>query len=431
MAAVEPAAARHPLTGPPAPDARAARAASRTGLYLHVPFCAVRCGYCHFSSGPLSSARVERYLAAIAREAALRAPLARGVRFTSAFIGGGTPSALSARAFGRLWSVVRDHFAFAPDAEITLEANPETVKPALLDAWRTAGVNRLSMGAQSFDEAELRRLGRVHGPGRPGDAFVLARGAGFERLSLDLMYGFPGHTAATWERTLDAALALEPGHLSAYCYIPEEDTPMGRETLADPSLLPSPEEQAARYEELGARMGAAGFRHYETSNFARPGEEVRHHLVYWLRRDYLALGPSAHGLWDGVRYANAYGLEAWAGALERAEDPSQREPATAASAADEIVMLALRLEDGLQPDDHGADAWAQVRARHGLALAAAVAGGRLEAHGDGWRVAPRHRFVADDIIAWVLARARDGAVDTLPARSVTSAPCPIPSCPAA
>lgn len=410
---------------------RPARDAARTGLYLHVPFCAVRCAYCDFSSGPLSAARVERYLAAVAREAAMRAESARGVRFTSAFVGGGTPSALSARAFRTLWAIVRDHFEFVPGAEITLEANPETVKPALLDAWRGGGVNRLSMGAQSFDPAELARLGRIHGPAKPGEAFALARRAGFERLSLDLMFGYPGHGPATWSRTLDAALALEPGHLSAYCFIPEDATPMGRAALEGAATLPSPDAQAERYEELTARLGSAGFRCYETSNFCLPGAEARHNLVYWLRRDYLGLGPSAHGLWRGVRYANAYGLEAWAAALERGEDPSAREPATAASVADEIVMLGLRLEDGLDPSDHDPADWALVTARHGAALAAAAREGRLEAHGGGWRVAPRHRFIADDVIAWVVARARTSAFDTLPRASVTSLPCPIPSCPAA
>jgi len=429
MAPMEPTAARDPLTA--AAEPRVARDAARVGLYLHVPFCAVRCAYCDFSSGALSAARVERWLAAMALEAARRAPAAAGIRFTSAFVGGGTPSAIAARTFGALWSVVRDHFEFAPGAEITLEANPETVKPALLEAWRGAGVNRLSMGAQSFDAAELARLGRVHGPGKPGEAFALARSAGFERLSLDLMFGYPGHGPATWARTLDAALALEPEHLSAYCFIPEDATPMGHAALAGDVALPSPDEQASRYDELATRVEAAGFRGYETSNFCRPGREARHNLVYWLRRDYLALGPSAHGLWDGVRYANAYGFEGWAAALERREDPASREPETAASRADETVMLALRLEDGLDPRDHGPAAWNEVIARHGAALSAAAREGRLEQRGGGWRIAPQHRFVADDVIAWILARAPGAAFDTLPQRSVSSTACPIPSYPAA
>jgi oxygen-independent coproporphyrinogen-3 oxidase len=405
LAALEPYLPADPLsaTGGEGPS-RAARAEARTGLYLHVPVCAKRCDYCDFATGALSSAAVERWLSALEFEAARRAESAHGVTFTSVFVGGGTPSSLSARHFARAWKSIGDHFAIAPSAEITLEANPESVRPALLDAWAEAGVNRLSMGAQSFDSGELERLGRIHGPEKPGEAFAQARAHGFRRLSLDLMFGFPGHGSETWTPTLDAAIALEPEHLSAYCFIPEPDTPLGAATIGGRAKPLPPEAQADLYEMLGARAERAGYRFYETSNLARPGAECRHNLVYWLRRDYLALGPSAHGLWKGVRSANHRDRDAWAQALESGLPCDTREPETEVSRADEIVMLGLRLSRGLDARDHR-EAWGDVERRYGAAFARAFATGRLLRHANGFAIAPEHRFVADDVIAWLMAGA--------------------------
>ena len=383
----------------------AARVEARTGLYVHVPFCATRCTYCDFSSGALSADALTRYLDGIEREAERRAPEAAGARFSSVFFGGGTPSALSARHFARVMAAVRGSFAIARDAEITLEANPESVRPALLDAWRAAGVNRLSMGAQSFHPDELARLGRIHDAGRPAQAFALARAHGFRRLSLDLMFGFPGHTGERWSATLEQALALEPEHLSAYCFIPEPGTPMGDDVLGGRAHLPGDEAQADLYAVLTDRLARAGYGCYETSNFCRPDAEARHNLVYWLRRDYLGLGPSAHGLWRGVRYGNHYAPERWAASLADGRPCGRGEPETATSRADEIVMLGLRLATGLCAADHSRAGWREVMARYADAFRAGLATGRLAPTGDGVCIAARNRFVADDVIAWLMAAA--------------------------
>jgi len=425
MATMEPALPAHPLSAP----SRAVRDAARLGLYVHVPFCAVRCAYCDFATGSLSAEKLERWLAALERESGLRAADAAGRTFTSLFFGGGTPSALSARAFARVMKALRDAFAIAPDAEITLEANPESVRPALLEAWARGGVNRLSMGAQSFDADELRGLGRIHGPGRPAEALRLARAHGFGRLSLDLMFAFPGHTTDKWARTLDAALATGIGHLSAYAFIPEDGAPLGAAVLRGTAVVPTAGTQARLYRTLVTRTRDAGLARYETSNFARPGEEARHNLTYWLRRDHLALGPSGHGLWRGVRHMNHRALERWAAAIEDGRPDAELEPETRESRADEIVMLALRLGSGLDPADQPAAAWREVIARYGRRFERAVAEQRLERHGDGWRIAGRHAFVADEIIAWLMAGAapfeRARPVDTPRGRSVTSPACPI------
>ncbi len=409
----------------------AARAEARTGLYVHVPFCATRCTYCDFSTGALSAAALERYLRALEREVVRRAPAAAGARFTSVFFGGGTPSSLSSRDFGRVGSLLRGHFAIARDAEITLEANPESVRPALLDAWAAAGVNRLSMGAQSFHADELERLGRIHDASRPARALELARAHGFRRLSLDLMFGFPGHTVARWTATLETALDCDPGHLSAYCFIPESGTPLGDAVARGAAELPLPEVQAECYALLTARLARAGYGCYETSNFCRPQEEARHNLVYWLRRPCLALGPSAHGYWGGARYGNHRALAHWAAALEADRLPvAEVEPECESSMAEEIVMLGLRLGSGLQPADYPEPEWRAVARRYGEALVAARRAGRIQPSDSGWRIAARHRFLADDVIGWIAARAERTGFDRDRACSLPSLSCPILPSPA-
>jgi oxygen-independent coproporphyrinogen-3 oxidase len=281
------------------------------------------------------------------------------------------------------------------------------------------------MGAQSFDSDELIRLGRIHDAERPAKAFELARAHGFARLSLDLMFGFPGNDARRLEATLDRALALEPEHVSAYCFIPEAGTPLGDAVGRGAQSLPSGDEQADLYWTISERLARAGHRCYETSNFCIPGGEARHNLVYWLRRPYLGLGPSAHGLLRGVRYGNHYALSDWAAALEHGARPeSEVEPATARSVATEVMMLGLRLCDGLQSRDYSTEVWQMVSDRYSLAFARGLATGRLESTAAGVRIPERHRFVADDIIAWIEAIAERPRFDRGAAPYLTSMPCP-------
>jgi oxygen-independent coproporphyrinogen-3 oxidase len=402
-----------PVLDGPGPDARAH---ARTALYVHVPFCAAPCPYCHFSKEHLSGAAVERWLAALEREAGRRAPEAAGVACSSVFFGGGTPSAISSRHFARAWRTLRQHFTLEKGAEVTLEANPETVKPSLLEAWASAGVNRLSMGAQSFVPEELAGLGRLHDERRPAEAFALARAHGFQRLSVDLMFGFPGHTSERWARSLGAALELETEHVSAYGFIPEDGTPLGDAVMRGDALPVPADLEADLYAQAHEAFAAAGLAPYETSNWCRPGAESRHNLTYWLRRDYLALGPSAHGLWRGRRYENARALGDWAARLERDVDPSvSDEWESAESRADEVVLLALRLGSGLDTRDLAPAHAEELDRRYSAAFAAAEACGRLERAAYGWRIPARHRFVADDTVAWLAVRARSLGAGHAPA----------------
>ncbi len=396
---MEPVVPADPLT-----PSDGARAAARAGLYLHVPFCEKRCTYCDFSTGLLSRAVVERWLDALEREMAWRGPSADGLAFSSVYFGGGTPSALAPGDFDRVARALRGAFAIDAGAEFTIEANPESVREARIDAWRASGVNRLSIGVQSFEPDELARLGRLHDAERPAEALRLARAAGIERLSLDLMFGFPGHDAARWERTLDRALALGTGHVSAYAFIPEPGTELGNAIVRGDAHVADDDAQAALYERLVERCERAGLLAYETSNFARPGDECRHNLVYWLRRPYVGLGPSAHGFVAGGRYGNPYDLGAWARAAH-AGTLGGGETGTPADAAREILMLALRLDSGVRRGDHSPAAWRGFEAHYGRAGRAALASGRIEGEPHAFRIPPARRFVADDVIAWIDARA--------------------------
>ncbi len=385
----------------------AARAGARAGLYVHVPFCSVRCTYCHFATSAFEHGLVDRWLGAIEREVAMRSPAASGVALTSVFLGGGTPSALGTRHFARLWRAVAGAFTLAPGAEVTLEANPESVTPARLDAWAAAGVNRLSLGAQSFSRDELAVLGRVHDERRPAEAVALACAHGFERLSLDLMFGWPGHRLDAFERSLARALELPIEHLSAYAFIPDRGNPLGDAVLDGRAHVVPDDAQAAMYDAFLTAAARAGLRPYETSNACRPGAEARHNLTYWLRREWMAVGPSAHGLWAGERWGNLRDTREWAAALEAGRAPeAERESPGEAAIAEEILMLALRLGTGLRLADYPPAERAALERRFGRALEEAVAGGRLERTDGGWRVAPAHRFVADDVIAWIAARGR-------------------------
>jgi len=421
-----PADSLNTLDGPGAP----ARAEAGPGLYVHVPFCAARCGYCDFSSGALSSVALERYVSALEREIGRRSSDSSATLFRTVFFGGGTPSTLSARHLRRVIGVLRAAFSIHPRAEITIEVNPESANDRLLAAWREAGINRLSFGVQSFHDDELLGLGRLHDSRRPAIVFERARAHGFERLSLDLMFGFPGASLSRWSETLERALELAPEHLSAYAFIVEAGTPLGNAVLRGEAAVLEAEAQADAYALLSERTRAAGLGGYETSNFARPGAESRHNLGYWLRRPYVGLGPSAHGLVNGERYANLWSLERWAEALERGLAPEgEREPESAASRASEIVMLGLRLGTGLVPADYSAAEWSEVRHGYGVALENAARGGRLERRAGGYRIRPEHRFVADDVIAWV--ESRSTPFDSGPLGPIIPSPCPNPLSPAA
>ena len=273
-------------------------------LYLHIPFCRQRCSYCDFNTYTTLSDLQAEYVTALAAEIRQVGASAAGGRpaVRTIFFGGGTPSLLTPAQLATILGAAHAAFAIDPAAEITMEANPGTVDTAYLAAGRALGVNRLSFGVQSALPGELALLGRAHDFAAAVAAVEAARAAGFDNLNLDLIYGLPGQSVADWQRTLDAVLPLNVEHISLYCLTIEPGTPMQRWLHNGTILAPDADTAADQYEAAGRALAAAGFEHYEISNWARPGRECRHNLVYWRNEPYLGLGAGAHGSAGGYRY---------------------------------------------------------------------------------------------------------------------------------
>jgi putative oxygen-independent coproporphyrinogen III oxidase len=276
----------------------------RAGLYVHVPFCLTRCGYCDFNAYAGLGHLADRYIAALTHEADLVADGWRDTRFASVFLGGGTPTTLEPAQLVNLLDHLRKTFAIDADAEITIEANPDTVDERNLSALRPARFTRLSMGAQSFDEGVLLSLERVHSPDSVRRAYRSARAAGWTNLNLDLIYGAEGETLESWRATLHQTIELGPEHISAYALTIEPATPLGREVNSGTRPAPDPDLQADMFHAACELLAHAGYVHYEISNWAKPGFECVHNLGYWQGRPYLGLGAGAHSYRDARRWWN-------------------------------------------------------------------------------------------------------------------------------
>jgi len=319
------------------------------GLYIHVPFCATKCPYCDFYS-ITSGTPVERWLEALAREAELH----RGVfgTFDTLYIGGGTPSLLGEAETARLFEILADVFDFAAGSEVTIEANPDDVTSRALANWRELGVNRVSLGVQSFDDDVLRFLRRRHDAARASEAFALLREAGFSNIGIDLIYGFEGQSIDLWRRTIERALEYRPEHVSCYQMTIERSTEFGAMLEAGSLAAIDEETQRAFFMETSAILAGRGYLHYEISNFAR-GEELlsRHNHKYWNRLPYLGLGPSAHSFRDGGRWWNVRSVESYCLLLEQGESPIEdSETLGDDEIALETLSLGFRTRDGVPLD---------------------------------------------------------------------------------
>ncbi|HEY0170680.1 MAG TPA: radical SAM family heme chaperone HemW, partial [Pyrinomonadaceae bacterium] len=258
----------------------------RAGVYIHVPFCRSRCSYCDFATGAYEGALAERYVGALAREVESFARAEGRAEVDTIYFGGGTPSLLSPAQVSFVLEAVRRRFDIDARAEVTLEMNPGTVTPESLRALRDAGVNRASFGAQTFDDRELRRLGRTHSSDDTRRTFESLRGAGFDNVSFDLIAGLPRQTAEAWSRNLEEALRLRPEHLSLYLLEVHEGTPLAEQIRAGRYADPDPDLAAEMYRLMCERTERAGYGQYEISNFCLPGRESRHNLKYWTNQPY-------------------------------------------------------------------------------------------------------------------------------------------------
>ncbi|GAA2758543.1 radical SAM family heme chaperone HemW [Actinopolymorpha rutila] len=398
-----------PADGALPPAALEGAAERAFGVYVHVPFCVTRCGYCDFNTytaeelGPAPGASRATYAQAAIGEVRLarRVLSAPTAPVSTVFVGGGTPTLLPPADLGAVLRAVEDEFGLAPDAEVTTEANPESVDRRYLDELRAQGFNRISFGMQSARPHVLATLERRHTPGRPQACVAEARAAGFDHVNLDLIYGAPGESDDDWQASLDAAVAAGPDHVSAYALIVEDGTRLAAQIRRGVLTAPDDDVLADRYLRAEETLSAAGFSWYEVSNWAREeSARCRHNLLYWTGGDWWGIGPGAHSHVGGVRWWNAKHPAAYAERLARGVSPAQaREVLDAQTRMVERVMLELRLSGGLDLGvlDEVGEAAAGRAAADGLVVAEELAAGRVV-------LTLRGRLLADavvrDLLGW-------------------------------
>jgi putative oxygen-independent coproporphyrinogen III oxidase len=365
------------------------------GIYVHVPFCATRCGYCDFNTytpAEAGGANPAGWLAALRLELAHAAAAFDGPRVVdTVFVGGGTPSLLGSAGLAAVLSAIRANFPLAADAEVTTEANPESTSAATFAAWRAAGFTRVSLGMQSVAPHVLAALDRVHSPGRPLVAAAEARAAGFDHVNLDLIYGTPGESDDDLRRSIDAVIEAGVDHVSAYALVVEDGTALARRVRRGELPAPDNDVLGHRYELLDERLAGAGFDWYEVSNWSRPGGACRHNLGYWAGGEWWGAGPGAHGYVGSTRWWNIKHPNAYAHALDEGRLPvGDFEVLDDDARHTEQVMLAIRLRSGLP--------LALLSATELERADVAVADGLLVRRADGLVLTDRGRLLADAVV---------------------------------
>jgi len=359
--------------------------AAGLGLYVHVPFCAHRCGYCDFATWADRGHLVDRYVAALHRDLARQAAEHDGRRLTSVFVGGGTPTLLPAADLAGVLARIATEFDVEDGAEVTVECNPENASVEYFGALAAAGCTRVSMGAQSFVPEVLATLERGHGPQRPAQAVAQAREAGIAEINLDLIYGTPGESSADWDASLRGALEAGTDHVSAYALTVHDNTAFGRRVAQGLMADVDEDVQADRFEVAGEVLSAAGFEHYEVSNWARTAAlRSDHNVLYWRHGDYLAVGVGAHGHDDGHRWWGHRSIERWLADVEAGRSGvAGEEHLDREERAEERLLMGLRLREGLH--------WSDVPPLTGEALQdvvdcglVATSCGRLQCTDRGW-----------------------------------------------
>lgn len=364
------------------------------GLYVHIPFCLTRCGYCDFNTYADRTHLGSGYLRALRREADLASREWSGKRIDTIFLGGGTPTILDAADLIALLGHLRSHFDVASDAEITTEANPDTVGPEKLAALRAGGFARISIGAQSFDQAVLGSLERLHSPDSARRAFLDARDAGFDNVNLDLIYGAEGESIESWGATLAEAIELAPEHVSAYALTVEPNTPLGRRVASGIRPAPDADLQADMFSLACEVLRDAGYGHYEVSNWSKRGRECRHNLGYWRRAPYLGLGAGAHSYRDGRRWWNTRSPESYMRAVDSGEVPiGGEEFLTPEEVRTEEFLLRLRTQQGV-PAGEIDSSTAEPYLDEGL----------LVRRGDGYVLTEPGLFLANELVLALVSR---------------------------
>jgi putative oxygen-independent coproporphyrinogen III oxidase len=369
------------------------------GVYVHVPFCTTRCGYCDFNTytpGELDGVNPDGWLAAVRAELRLAAERIGAAPADTVFVGGGTPSSIGAGRLAKVLDAIRDHFGLATGAEVTTEANPESTSPDLFDALLAAGYTRVSLGMQSVSPHVLSVLDRVHSPGRALAAAREAQAAGFRHVNLDLIYGTPGETDDDLRRSVDAVLDAGVDHVSAYALVVEDGTVLARRVRRGEVSVPDDDVLARRYELLDARLADAGFEWYEVSNWSTPGGECRHNIGYWSGGEWWGAGPGAHGYVGTTRWWNVKHPNAYAGFLAQDALPvAGFEQLRPDEAHTETVMLSIRMRGGL--------ALTALSDTERTRAETPIADGLLTREADRLVLTDRGRLLADGVVRTLLA----------------------------
>jgi len=369
-------------------------------LYVHVPFCRRKCRYCSFVSYEGRTVDIPAYVNALKTEIE---KCAGGERVGSIYFGGGTPSLLTSDQIREILATVRAYFSVSPAAEISIEANPGTVDETFLSGIRKLGVNRLSLGVQSLNNNELKMLGRIHSAAQAEEALSLARPSGINNVNLDLIYGLPGQSLEDWRDTLEKALAMAPEHLSLYALSLEPGTLLWQDIEQKRVPAIDPDLAADQYELAEDLLAAGGYRHYEISNWARPGFECRHNLVYWQNKPYLGVGVAAHSSRDGRRYANTSNLDDYLAAFYRGVLPEKvlEETISPGLRLAETVILGLRLDEGV--------AAADLIDRHRETVDEMTGLGLMEYSGGNIKLTRRGRLLSNEVF-WRFLPEEQGVV---------------------
>lgn len=372
----------------------------QAGIYIHIPFCRARCSYCDFATGTYKAALAERYVRALVAEINTT-QLCTDSDVDTIYFGGGTPSLLTPAQLESILEAVHARFRVARGPEVTMELNPGTVTPETLRAYRVLGVNRASFGLQTFDDEQLRRLGRTHTAADARQTLASLRAAGFTNISFDLIAGLPGQTLEQWAHNMNEALALRPEHLSLYLLEVHEGTPLADQLRRGLWPQPDADTAAEMYRLLLARTRAAGYEHYEISNFCRPGHEARHNLKYWTGAPYYGFGCSAHSF-DGARLRRANErdtaryvelIETGGSAIVETAELDERE------ASAESLFLGLRLLRGVNLAEHRTHFKTDVRTEHADDLARFAAAGLIELQDEQLRLTPTGVLLSNEVFA--------------------------------
>lgn len=369
-------------------------------LYIHIPFCTNKCYYCDFNSYVAAGQPIDEYLDALENEMILTVNELPPAEIDTVFVGGGTPTVLNPAQMTRFLAAVRKHFPLSENVEFTMEANPGTTDLEKLKAMREGGVNRISFGAQTFDDGLLATIGRIHAAQDVIQSIANAKAAGFTNLSIDLMFGLPNQTLQQLKDSVSKALELDLPHYSLYGLKVEENTLFHRLYQRDELPLPEEDEELEMYQHLMDRLSEAGYRHYEISNFARPGHESKHNTTYWHNEPYYGLGAGAHGYAKGVRHINIKGVQPYIDAANKALPRLETNSVSVKEAMGDFMMVGLRLQEGVTQMSFGCQfAGASLEEEFGPALEKLTKQGLLERLDQpaGYRLTPQGILFGNDV----------------------------------